>query len=223
MNDLPSIPRPVIQRLPKYLSHALELQRAHIEWVSSHDLSRSLGLTSSTVRQDLSHLALTGVSKRGYETDQLKEALGAVLGTQEKHRLVIVGAGYLGSAVALHGGLPAYGFETCGIFDADKDVVGTEVGSLKVRPMSQLRALIQRKKVDIGLIAVPVTAAQEVADVLVKAGINGLLNLAYVHIRVPPHVHLVDARLLASLQELAYLIREGGSLDEHEAEDPNTA
>ena len=211
-SDMPAtnknlLPQPVIQRLPKYLTHVLELKGSGESWVSSGNMALSLGLTSSTVRQDLSHLNLSGVSKRGYELNTLENALREVLGTEQCHRLIIVGAGYLGSALALHGGMLQYGFTTCGIFDKDPEVVGHPVGRLKVEPMKNLRSVVSRKKVDIGIIAVPAVAAQEVADHLVEAGVSALLNLAYAHIRVPRHVSVIDARLLASLQELAYLIR----------------
>jgi redox-sensing transcriptional repressor len=178
-----------------------------VEWISSSDLADALGLTSSTVRQDLSHLDLTGVSKRGYSTVRLETVLRRELGTDRLQRIVIVGAGHLGSALSLHGALKENGFETSGIFDARDDKVGERVGRLKVRPMSALPGVVKNRNVDIGIIAVPADSAQRVADQLVLAGVKGLLNLAYVHIRVPRKVALVDARILASLQELSYATR----------------
>lgn len=202
-----TLPKPVIRRLPRYLTHVHELRHAGREWVSSQDIADALGLTSSTVRQDLSYLDMAGKSKRGYETQTLELVLQHELGVDSLHRTVIVGAGYMGSALALHGALAEHGFETCGVFDKDGRVVGTRVGELRVQPMTELKPVIKNKKVDIGIIAVPVHAAQEVAEQLVNAGVNGLLNLAYAHIRVPDHITLVDARILASLQELAYGIK----------------
>jgi len=197
----------VIQRLPKYLTHVHELLIEGVEWASSGDLAESLGLTSSTVRQDLSHLDLTGVSKRGYDTQRLESVLRRELGTHRTQRLVIVGAGHLGSALSLHGALKEHGFETSGIFDVRPELLGTRVGRLTVRPLSAMRSVVRNKKVDMGIIAVPQDAAQDVADRLVSAGVKGLLNLAYVHVHVPRTVALVDARILASLQELSYAIR----------------
>lgn len=201
------LPNPVVRRLPRYLTHVRELRRADLAWVSSRGLAEALGLTSSTVRQDLSHLSLAGVSKRGYETRRLEEVLREELDGRKAHRLVIVGAGYLGCALALHGDLAEHRFETCGIFDNDVAVIGTQVGKLRVKPMSLLRGVVQGKGVEIGIIAVPAHAAQEVADRLVLAGIRGIVNLAYVHLRVPRRVAVVDSRILASLQELAYAIK----------------
>lgn len=201
------LPKPVIQRLPKYLTHVHELTSSGIPWVSSHQLADQLGFTSSTVRQDLSHLSLKGVSKRGYHTGQLVAVIRSELGADTRHRLVIVGAGYLGCAMALHGGLAAHGFETFGLFDNDPEIIGTKVGDFSIRPVDALKHVVKKEHVEIGLIAVPPPAAQEVADRLVEAGIKGILNLAYCHVHAPKDVVLIDARFLASLQELAYAIR----------------
>mgnify|MGYP001375795871 CR=1 FL=1 len=206
-SDPRELPQPVIRRLPKYLARVHELLHAEVEWVSSQELAEALNLTSSTVRQDLSYLDLTGISKRGYETRSLEGALNKELGSNSHHHLVIIGAGYLGCALALHGSLAAHGFQTCGIFDIDPNIIGTRVGILKVQPTRNLQHVVQKFGVDIGIIAVPAAAAQEVADQLVAAGAKGLLNLAYASIQVPPHVALLDARILANLQELAYMIK----------------
>jgi redox-sensing transcriptional repressor len=186
-----------------------EFRRAGQEWVSSHDLAHALDLTSSTVRQDLSHMDLTGISKRGYESETLERVLGHELAADSVHRIIIVGAGHLGCALALHGELTRQGFEICGIFDADPEVVKTKVGRHTVRPMSALDKVVVGRKIELAIIAVPASAAQEVADRLIVAGVQALLNLTYSHLRVPPHVFTMDVRILEGLQELAYLMRAG--------------
>lgn len=202
-----NLPRPVVQRLPQYLTHVRELRQAGVEWISSLELARDLGLTSSTVRQDLSQLQMQGVSKRGYQISRLESILTRVLGANRTHRAVIVGAGYLGTALALHGGLAEQGFRICGIFDSNPDIIGSAVGALRVRSMETLDYLVKKCRAEIGIIAVPAASAQPVADRLVAAGVHGLLNLAYAQVRVPPAVALMDARLIANLQQLAYIIR----------------
>jgi redox-sensing transcriptional repressor len=208
------LPTPVLKRLPRYLTRAQELRASGCDWVSSYDLADNLGLTSSTVRQDLSHLDLVGVSKRGYATSQLEKTLRVLLGADLVQRVIIVGAGYLGCALALHGELHSHKFEPCGIFDCNPEVINTPVGELTVQPMTELAAVVRAKKVRLGVIAVPAATAQEVTDKLVSAGIRGVLNLTYTHINTPDDVAVVDARILASLQELAYVVRaEGPSKD----------
>ena len=106
------LPGPVLRRFPRYLTHVRELQRVHQVWVTSREIAETLGLTTSTVRQDMSHLALAGVSKRGYEVIRLERELGDVLGARGVHRNVIVGAGLLGRALALHADFEANGFKS---------------------------------------------------------------------------------------------------------------
>lgn len=200
------IPGPVIRRLPKYLVHVQELRDEVVEWASSQEIADALGLTSSTVRQDLSHMDLKGISKKGYQIIQLEAVLRQILGADKLHRMVIVGAGNLGRALAAHGDFGRRGFEICGLFDQDDTLVGTSVGSVEVKPMSELLVEAGRKRIDIGVIAVPTQAAQSVAEQLVQAGVPAILNLAYKHIQVPEGVTVVDARLMESLQELAYVL-----------------
>lgn len=205
-----AIPRPVVLRLPQYLTHIRSELRNGIDWVSSQSMADALGLTSSTVRQDLSHLDLSGISKRGYEAKLLESTLSAKLGGQILSRLVIVGAGHLGCALALHGDFSENGFRACGIFDNSEEVIGNRVGRFVVRPMRELAGVVRKREVDMGVIAVPSRAAQQVANELVEAGVRGLLNLAYANLKVPASVSVVNARILAGLQELAYLLQTQG-------------
>lgn len=155
----------------------------------------------------MSHLRLSGVSKRGYLISKLEAALSLELMADVVHRTVIVGAGNLGCALALHGDLADNGFDVCAVFDQDRKLIGKRVGKLAVRPVADLTKVVRAKHVDIGVIAVPAAAAQDVAEKMIAAGIRGLLNLAHVHIRVPRHVVVVEARILARLQEIAYALR----------------
>jgi redox-sensing transcriptional repressor len=200
------LPEPVLRRLPRYLIDAQELRANGATWVSSVALAKGLGLTSSTVRQDLSHLDLEGVSKRGYEIEKLIAALTRKLGADRVYRVVIVGAGFLGNAIALHGDLARHGFKVTAVLDVNPEIIGTSVGGLQVQPMSALCQLRPEGHVDIGIIAVPAADAQSVAEQLIAAGVNALLNLALVHLQVPDHVQVVEERIVVSLQELAYLM-----------------
>ena len=202
----PPIPLSVVRRFPQYFAHAQRQRESGVAWVSSRDLAEALGLTSSTVRQDLSHLDFSGISKRGYSTEGLADTLAEVLGATRDSRMAIVGAGNLGRALALHGEFGSQGFRTCGIFDADPRVIGKRVGGLEVQAMEKLADVVRAERIDIGIIAVPAASAQEVADRLVVCGVRGLLNLAHVHVRAPRRVVVVETRIAASLQELAYAI-----------------
>jgi len=178
-----------------------------VEWVASQALADALGLTSSTVRQDLSHLAVSGISKRGYDARRLEEELRRELGGTTPWKVVIVGAGNLGCALAAHEEFAEESFDVCGLFDSSPRVVGRRVGRLTVQNMAALPGAVRARKASLGILAVPAAAAQEVADRLVSAGVRGLLNLARSHIHVPAGVAVVDARILEHLQELSCLVR----------------
>ncbi len=201
------LPGPVLRRFPRYLTHVRELKKFNQAWVSSREIAETLGLTTSTVRQDMSHLDLTGVSKRGYQVNRLEAVLGDVLGANTEHRNVIIGAGLLGRALALHGDFGEQGFKTVAIFDNDPRVIGRKIGPLTVRPMQQLKRVVRDQGVDIGVVAVPAISAQLVADQLVAAGVQGILNLAHTHLNVPREVIVVEARILARMQQIAHAIR----------------
>jgi redox-sensing transcriptional repressor len=204
MIESETMPQPVIRRLPKYLVHVQELREEGVDWASSQEIADALGLTSSTVRQDLSHMDLRGVSKKGYETSQLEAVLRQILGADRMHRVFIIGAGNLGRALAEHGAFSRRGFEICGLFDVDSKLIGRSFGTARVMSMDSLLDQARQVRIDIGIIAVPSHAAQGVADCLVEAGVQAILNLAYKHVQAPPGVTVVDARIMESLQELAY-------------------
>jgi redox-sensing transcriptional repressor len=206
------IPVPVIRRLTKYLAHLQRVKQTGKEWVSSQELARALSLTDSTVRQDLSHLEFSGRAKRGYEVDGLKKTLTTVLGLDTESNAVIIGAGNMGRALALHEEFRRQGFRICGVFDFDTKLFGKKLGPLVVQSMDVLPDVVRKEGVSIGIIAVPPPAAQEVAGELVAAGVRGLLNLACAHVSVPDDVAIVDGRLVESLQELSCAIKmQGGA------------
>lgn len=202
------IPPSVVKRLTKYMAHVQQRQNEGVEWVSSVELAETLGLTSSTVRQDLSHVDFFGVSRRGYEAEGLRRVLAGVLGADKAWRMVVVGAGHLGQALVLHDEFSRRGMKIYGIFDKDPKKVGMKVGKLVVRSMDGLPAFVGQNEVDIGIVAVPAEAAHRVADLLIASGIRGLLNLSLTHIVAPRHVPVVDSRIIASLLQLTHAIQQ---------------
>jgi len=201
-----SLPSSVVKRLTRYLTLAQNLSEQEEEWVSSKVMADHLGLTSSTVRQDLSHLDFSGISKKGYEVERLKQVLTEVLGADKEWKCVVVGAGNLGTAIAHHGVLGRRGFVICGLFDTDAKRVGAQEGPIKVMHVSELPSFAKKEKVEIGILAVPAAAAQVAADDLINAGVKGLLNLSVTHINVPAGVSVVGSRMVSNLLELTHAI-----------------
>ncbi len=202
------IPGAVVRRLPRYLTQTQYLRQQGVEWVSSASLAEALGLTSSTVRQDLSYIDFKGVAKRGYGTGGLEKVLARTLGVDRDVRCVLVGAGNLGRALALHEEFVRQGFKIMGVFDNHPSVVGKKIGRFVIKGMNEMADFVREQQVGIGIVSVPHAAAQAVADQLVAAGARGLLNLTTAHVHAPDTVSVVDARILASLRELAYAVKD---------------
>ena len=210
-----TVPIPVIRRLSHYLQHIRVEPEQQGEWISSLELARALDVTSSTVRQDLSYLDIRGTAKRGYRTKDFEACILALLGRDQITRMVIVGAGNLGRALALHEEFPRQGFEVVGLFETDPDIIGEQVGNLVVKSDDELPQLVKEKEVEIGVIAVPTKTAQEVANMLVTAGVRGVLNMSTAHVRTVAEVALVEARMYSSLSLLSYAIkaRKGANVE----------
>lgn len=207
------VPPAALSRYTKYLAYAQALKNKGVQWVSSQDLADALELTSSTVRQDLLYLDFSGISKKGYDAAGLAGVLTETLGADVPWKMVVVGAGNLGRALILHDEILRRGYRILGVFDNDGNKIGMRIGGYEVRDMRALASVIGKNSVDIGIIAVPAQAAQEVADLMIAAGIRGILNLAMTHIVSPARVNVVDVRIMAGILELSHAIKSASTSD----------
>jgi redox-sensing transcriptional repressor len=173
-----SIPAPTVKRLTLYLREAERRLASGESQVSSGELGRSLGLGDSQVRKDLSHVGQFGQAGIGYRLEALVEQLRGILGKDRIWRTAVVGAGRLGQAIMSYGRFAREGFEICAVFDESPEMIGQEVGGHRIRPMEDLEMLVRERGILLGIVAVPLEAAQAVADRLIDAGVLGLLNFA---------------------------------------------
>jgi len=172
------IPTAAISRLVTYLRilEALELQ--DVSRTSSNDLAERAQVTAFQVRKDLAYFGRFGTRGMGYTVPLLKRELMRVLGLNRTWNVVIMGVGRLGQAVANYPGASDYQFGYVGLFDVNPDLVGQEIRGLRVRHADDLKAFVQSTPVDLGFLAVPPEHAQAAAQMLVSAGIRGVLNFA---------------------------------------------
>ena len=145
----------VIRRLPGYYRHLRELEAAGVTQISSQELGRRMQLTPSQIRQDINCFGGFGRQGYGYKVSELKEHIGEILGLDRQHRLIILGAGSIGSAVARYPTFSREGFETIAMFDVAEDKVGTRMGNIPVYPMDELENILSGYKVDIAVLATP--------------------------------------------------------------------
>jgi len=197
------ISEPSVRRLSHYYRVLEEVAAEGKRMISSHLLAEREGVTSAQVRKDLSSFGSFGRRGLGYHVEHLREEIRVLLGLDRRWRACVVGAGHIGIALLGYGGFADQGFDIVAVFDADPDRVGRTVEGRVVRPVSQLSS---RDGFEIGVIATPARAAQEVADALVGAGVHGILNFAPRKLRVPPNVSLRTVDMTMEFESLSYAL-----------------
>lgn len=198
------VPTPVVQRLPVYYRFLDELIEDGVQRISSAELGKRVGVTASQLRQDLSYFGSFGQQGYGYRVDDLHRALERILRLNRRHELVLVGAGNLGRALARYEGFRERGFYIVAVFDADAGVIGTRVGVLEVQPVLHLDEYLRTHQVDIGVLAVPASAAQQLAEMFVRNGVKGLWSFAPTRLVVPSDVIVEHQHLSDSLMSLSF-------------------
>ncbi|MHB1136034.1 MAG: redox-sensing transcriptional repressor Rex [Coriobacteriia bacterium] len=205
------IPEGVIERLPAYLNILIQLRSDGINTVSSARLGELTAVNPAQIRRDLTHFGSFGKRGVGYDIGMLVERIQHILGSDHVHRLVLVGAGNLGSAIAGYVGLRQHGFVVTAIFDNDNGKVGARIGDISVQSMEELEATLHKQNIRIGIVAVPPEAAQAVTDRLAAAGVRVILNYTPVIVRVPEGVTLHNTDPVQELlHTLYYLSRREG-------------
>jgi redox-sensing transcriptional repressor len=201
-----TVPKVVVNRLSLYLRELQHLLREGVETTSSTQLGRRLGFTDAQVRKDLAYFGQFGHPGIGYRCEELVAAIKRILGTDLDWPIGIVGVGNLGRALLGYRGFRQQGFRIAAAFDLDPSKIGHEIEGIRVFHVTELNRVVREKSVRLGVIAVPGTAAQSVADQLVESGIEGILNFAPVTITIPNTVRLVAVDLAIELEQLSFAV-----------------
>lgn len=201
------IPDIVIGRLPIYLRELTRLaEEGQQKTTSSHELGQRLGISSAQIRKDLSHFGEFGKQGTGYHIGYLIEQLSDILRLSAEWDVAVVGAGFLGHALANYNGFTDRGFRIACIFDNDPQKVGEKMGGIIVQPDVNLEKTIKSKQIKVAILAVPPQVAQQMTDRLVTAGIKALLSYAPIHLTVPPGVHVSYSDPVIQLQRMTYYL-----------------
>ncbi|HWR22289.1 MAG TPA: redox-sensing transcriptional repressor Rex [Feifaniaceae bacterium] len=195
----------VIRRLPRYYRQLELLSAENVERISSSELAQRMGLNPSQVRQDLNCFGGFGQQGYGYPVQNLHKEIASILGLTRSYRLVIVGAGNIGQALAKYEGFAQKGFEVIALFDVDENLVGHTVNEKPILPAEQLSGFIRENDVDIGIITARRRSAQEIADTMVNAGIRAIWN--FVPIDVTASVPIENIQLSDSMFVLSYRLK----------------
>jgi redox-sensing transcriptional repressor len=207
--DLPSdasVPKVVVSRLSLYLRELQRLVASGQQTISSSQLGTLLGFSDAQVRKDLGFFGQFGYPGVGYRCDELIRAMRDILGTNHSWNVAMVGVGNLGQALLGYRGFGRQNFAIAAAFDADPTKVGQTVRGLRIQPLEELAATIREQGIRLGMIVVPADRAQEAADRLVAAGIEGIVNFAPVTLALPPHVQNVGVDLAIELEQLSFAV-----------------
>lgn len=197
----------VIKRLPAYYRHLKELERDGVVQISSQGLGERMGLTASQIRQDINCFGGFGRQGYGYGVTDLRTHIGHIMGVDEKHNMIILGAGNIGRAVALADSFPQNGFETIAIFDTSADCVGMQLGGLTVQDTANLERYLEENTVDIAVLALPKSCAQQMADLLYSCGIRGFWNFAPLDLKLHRDASVVNVHLDEGLEVLSFRMK----------------
>lgn len=199
-----------VRRLSVYLRFLDDCHARGILTVSSNELARLAGTTSAQVRKDLSFFGSFGTRGLGYAVPELITAVRAILGLGRHWRVVIAGAGKIGLALAQYGAFRQRGFHVVAMYDVDPAKIGTTVNGLPVRDIAQLTRDAAHEHPDIAVITVPADVAQATADLVIRAGIRGILNFAPAQLRVAAGVTVQNVNMATELEVLSYALAHGG-------------
>ncbi len=201
----------VIRRLPRYYRHLDELYRGGAVRISSGALAKSMGLTASQIRQDLSCFGEFGQQGYGYNIERLRGEVAEILGMNRSHSAVILGAGNLGRALIENFPFSFNGFRLAAAFDVDPEVVGGELGGIPVYHVNTLEEYARQNEISVGVLTVPAAVAVDSARLLVSCGVQGIWNFTNVELPAVDveKVKVENVHFADSLLTLSYMISEG--------------
>lgn len=193
------VPEPTLRRLPWYLSNAKLMRERGETYVSSTQISRQINIDASQVAKDLSYVKISGRTRVGYEINTLIEVLENFLGFTNMHKAFLFGVGSLGGALLRDTGLQHFGLEIVGAFDINPNLVGTEINGIPIYHSDEFEAKMKEASVNIGVLTVPISIAQEITDKMVAGGIKAIWNFTPFRIRVPEDIVVQNTSLYAHL------------------------
>ena len=198
------ISQAVIRRMPRYYRYLGELLDEGVERISSNELSSRMQVTASQIRQDLNNFGGFGQQGYGYNVKYLYEEIGKILGLNEKHNIIVIGAGNLGQALANYVKFEKRGFKVVGIFDINPVLKGISIRGNEIRMMNELPEFLRENDVQIATLTLPKAYAEETANLLVENGIKAIWNFAHLDLAVPEDVIVENVHLSESLMRLSY-------------------
>jgi redox-sensing transcriptional repressor len=195
-----------VRRLSAYLRFLEDFESRGLETISSEELAQRGGTTSAQVRKDLSFFGSFGKRGLGYAVPELAGRLREILGLGREWKVIIIGAGKIGAALAQYRGFRQRGFQILAAYDSNAEKVGRKLEGIPVRDIAQLERDVRQDKPDIAVLTVPGDEAQHVLDRVVKTGIKAILNFAPTQLQAPPDVTVKTVNMAMELEGLSYAL-----------------
>ncbi len=197
----------VVRRLPRYYRHLTELCARGVVRISSHSLGQEMNITASQIRQDFSCFGEFGQQGYGYNVEDLRSEIGHILGVDNHHHLIMIGAGNLGHALLQGFRFSQSGFTVDAAFDVSPAVVGSKINEVPVYSMDEVEDYIRQHPVDVVALTIPQSVAQDTADRMIALGIRGFWNFTNVELSSSdPDVKIENIHFADSLLTLSYRI-----------------
>ena len=209
MNRDKNVSMSVIRRLPRYYRFLGDLRKKGIKRISSNELSAKMKLTSSQIRQDFNCFGEFGQQGYGYIVEQLHEEIGNILGITNQYRVILIGAGNLGKAIATHMTFESTGFRLIGIFDQNPNIIGNNIRNIEIFNLLDIDQFCKANKPDVAILCIPREATAQITEKLVNLGINCFWNFSHYDLTLDfPDVIVENVHLGDSLMTLGYRINE---------------
>jgi redox-sensing transcriptional repressor len=203
------IPRPTLERFPKYYQVASSFLNKYNElYISSVYLAECLSMDDSQVRRDMMYLDIGGKPRVGYNAEELRNTLAHYLGYFNLNEALLVGTGHLGKAIAAYKGFEDYGLRIIGLFDVSEEEIGKKIGKVTVQPLSKMKSFVPKHNIRIGIITTPESSAQSVVDMMIAAGIKAVWNFAPLRLHVPEDIFVQDENLAESFSFISHFMKQ---------------
>ncbi len=196
----------IISRLSQYLKYIVQLKVVGKRTVTSLEISNHTKINSAEIRRDLIFFGLKGKRGVGFNIEELIASFNKILGYNDRVHIALVGAGNLGKAILNYKILDKFGFKIEDIFDNNPDIIGRTISGRKVKDVLKMKNIIQEKRINVAIIAVPEDSAQKVTDILVDAGIKVVINYTSVPVKVPKHVDVQTTDPIEKLLHTLYYL-----------------
>ncbi len=198
------VPIPTLERLATYLRYLFDLEHSSVETISSAEVEEETGINAAQFRKDLSYFGEFGKPGVGYNVAELQNRIARILKIDQEQRMLLVGAGNLGSALVGYPGLREHRFNVVAVFDNNYSKIGRNLWEMEILDIARVKEINAKLKARMAIVAVPRSAAQSVTDALIAAGVHAILNFAPTILKVPDNVIVRNVSFVQELAVLSY-------------------